>query len=133
MIDYINHRLVCWSEWATRRDDGGLGWQREAPYVREFIGHTRGGNVEEINEAAMEIESSVLALRRARPELASVVMEFYRKTGSATYKAKMLHICRDTMYARLHQAHVWIMGWLQDQEVARHEQATSKKYLRVAA
>ena len=133
MIDYINHRLVCWSEWAIRRDTFGLGWPREAPYVREFLGHNRGGNVEEINEQAMEIESSVLALKRARPELAAVVMEFYRKTGSAAYKAKMLHICRDTMYARLHQAHVWIMGWLQDQEVLQHEQATKAKYLRIAA
>ena len=133
MIDYINHRLVCWSEWATRRDDGGLGWQREAPYIREYISHQRGGSVEEINEQAMEIESSVLAMKRARPDLAGVVMEFYRKTGSAEYKAKMLHICRDTLYSRLHQAHVWIMGWLQDQEVLRHERAQNAKFLRVAA
>jgi len=45
----------------------------------------------------------------------------------------MLRVCKVTMYARLHQAHVWIMGWLQDQEVLRHEHATKAKYLRAAA
>lgn len=132
MIDYINHRLVCWAEWATRRDDGGLGWHREAPYTRQVISHSRG-NVDEINEQAMEIEASVLALRTDRHELFDVVMEFYRKTGSAAYKAKMLRVCEKTMYNRLHQAQVWIMGWLQDQEVLRHEHEKKAKYIRAVA
>lgn len=131
MIDYINHRLVCWAEWATRRDDGGLGFPRQSHYTKAFLGHSRG-NIEEINEAAMETETGVLALRGARPDLADVVMEFYRKTGSAEFKARVLGVCRDTMYARLHQAHVWIMNWLQDREVERNERVTAVNQRRVA-
>ena len=132
MIDYINHRLICWSEWAIRRDDGGLGFPRQSHYTKAFISHSRG-NIEEINEAAMEIETSVLALRKARSDLAAVVMEFYRKTGSAEYKARALHICRDTLYARLHQAHIWIMGWLQDKDVEQWDRQRLQKNIRAAA
>ena len=132
MIDYINHRLVCWAEWAIRRDDGGLGFPRQSHYTKAFISHSRG-NIEEINEAAMEIETSVLALRRERGDLADVVMEFYRKTGSAEYKARALGVCKDTMYSRLHQAHIWIMGWMQDREVEQWERSRMKKNLKKVA
>lgn len=131
MIDYINHRLVCWAEWATRRDDHGLGWHREAPYTRQVISHSRG-NVDEINEAALEIEASVLKLRQHRSDLYDVVMEFYRKTGSAEFKAKQLHISRDTLYARLHNSHIWIMGWIQDQESLEHERIVHERRRMVA-
>jgi hypothetical protein len=132
MIDYMNHRLVCWAEWATRRDDGGLGFPRQSHYTKAMLSHGRG-NIEEINEAAMEIETGVLALRKARPELAAVVMEFYRKTGSAEFKARVLGVCRDTMYTRLHQAHIWIMGWLQDRDVEQWERERMQKKFRAAA
>jgi len=131
MIDHMNHRLVCWAEWATRRDDGGLGWPRQSNYTKAVISHTHA-SFEELDEAAMEIETGVLALRRARPDLADVVMEFYRKTGSAEFKARKLGVCRDTMYARLHQAHVWIMNWLQDLEVERHERVAAAGLRKVA-
>lgn len=114
MIDYVNHRLVCWAEWATRRDDGGLGFPRQSHYTKAVLSHSRG-SIEEINEQAMEMERSVLALRQALPVLAAAVMEFYRKTGSAEFKARALGIHRDTLYARIHQAQVWLMEWLQDQ------------------
>ena len=115
MIEYINHRLVIWAEWAIRRDDGGLGWPRQAHYTKAVLSHTRG-NVEEINEQAMEMERAVLALGGAQPVLVKAVMEFYRKGGSVEYKARMLGVCRDTLYTRLHQSHIWLMGWLQDQD-----------------
>ena len=114
MIDYINHRLVCWAEWAIRRDDGGLGFPRQSHYTKAFLSHS-GRNVEEINEEAMEIETGVLLMRRSRDDLYLVVMEFYRRTGSAEYKAKKLHVCKDTMYSHLHQSHIWLMEWLQEQ------------------
>ncbi len=114
MIDYVNHRLVCWAEWAIRRDDGALGFPRQSHYTKAVLSHTRG-NIEEINEQAMEMERAVLALGRARAQLRAAVMEFYRKSGSAEYKARRLGIHRDTLYARIHQAHVWMMEWLQDQ------------------
>lgn len=126
MIDYINHRLVIWAEWAIRRDDGGLGWARQAHYTKAVLTHTRG-NVEEINEQAMEIERAVLALGADRPVLAQAVMEFYRKSGSVEYKARMLGVCRDTLYARLHQSHLWLIGWLQDQA----DEARARVYERV--
>lgn len=132
MIEYMNHRLVCWAEWATRRDDGGLGWPRQAHYIKAVLSHGRG-NIEEINEAAMEIETGVLALRRERDDLFLVVMEFYRKTGSAEYKARALGVHKDTLYARLHAAHIWLMNWVQDQAIEQHDRAARmKKILRAA-
>ncbi len=68
MIDYINHRLVLWAEWATRRDDGGLGYPRQAHYTKAVLTHSRGC-IEEIDEAAMEMERAVQALGHALPML----------------------------------------------------------------
>jgi hypothetical protein len=132
MIDYMNHRLVCWAEWATRRDDGGLGWPRQSHYTKAVLSHGKG-SLEEINEAAMEIETGVLALRREREGLFLVVMEFYRKSGSAEYKAMALGVHKDTMYARLHSSHVWLMNWVQDRAIEQHDRAAAnKKILRAA-
>lgn len=114
MIEYMNHRLVCWAEWAIRRDEGALGFPRQSHYTKAMLGHSRG-NIEEINEQAMEVERAVLALRRTMPILSNAIMEFYRKTGSAEYKARVLGVHRDTLYARIHQAHIWLMEWLQDE------------------
>lgn len=131
MIDYINHRLVCWAEWAARRDDGAIGFPRQSHYTKAFLSHSRG-NIEEINEDAMEMERAYLALKAERVQLSDAVFEFYRKTGSAEHKARHLHVCKDTLYARLHQAHVWMMGWLQDQEIERGVSVRGKKLLAVA-
>jgi len=132
MIDYMNHRLVCWAEWATRRDDGGLGWPRQSHYTKAVLSHSKG-NIEEINEAAMEIETGVLALRRERDDLFLVVMEFYRKTGSAEYKARALGVHKDTLYARLHAAHIWLMNWVQDQAIEQHDRSAAMKNILRAA
>ena len=130
MIEYMNSRLCLWAEWAIRRDDGGIGFPRQSQYTKAVISHNRG-NIEEINESAMEMESGVLALRSALPILFDAVMEFYRKTGSVAFKASHLHIGVATLYNRIHQAHAWLMNWLQDQaEVEREQQ---KKYFRRAA
>lgn len=129
MIDYMNHRLVCWAEWAIRRDDGAMGFPRQSHYTKAVLSHTRG-NVEEINEQAMEMERAVLALGQARAQLRETVMEFYRKSGSVEYKARVLGVHRDTLYARIHQAQIWMMEWLQDQ--ADMERAARVKH-RVAA
>lgn len=126
MIDYINHRLVCWAEWATRRDDGGLGWARQAHYTKAVLSHSRG-NIEELNEEAMEIEAGVLALRSASPAGFEVVMEFYRKTGSAETKARSLRMHKDTMYSKLHATHIWLMNWLQDRAIEQHDKAAAMK------
>ena len=131
MIDYINNRLVSWANWATKRDEG-CGYPRQSHYTK--LVHSHGvGSIEEINEEAMEIETAVLALRNDRQELHAVIMEFYRKTGSAEYKARALHICRDTLYARLHQAHIWIMNWMQDKDAEQWDRQRLQKNLRAAA
>jgi hypothetical protein len=132
MIDYINHRLVCWAEWATRRDAGALGFPRQSAYTRAVLFHSRGVSLEEINEAAMEMERAVLALRACMPVLFESVWEFYRKGGSAECKARHLGVHRDTLYSRIHQAHVWVMNWLQDRASNMREKVSEKKYLQVA-
>jgi hypothetical protein len=37
------------------------------------------------------------------------------------------------MYTRLHQAHIWIMGWLQDRDVEQWERERMQKKFRAAA
>ena len=132
MIDYINTRLVSWAAWAIKRADNGGGYPRQSHYTKLVHSHCIG-NIDEINEAAMEIERGVLELRAARADLYAATMEFYRKTGSVEYKARMLGICRDTLYSRVHGAHVWLMNWMQDQEVERWEKQRRANKFRLAA
>lgn len=132
MIDYINLRLVFWAEWAQRRDSGALGFPRQSAYTRAVLFHHRGVSLEEIHEAAMETERAVLAMRKALPGLYAAVWEFYRRGGSVECKARALGVHRDTLYARVHQSHCWIMNWFQDQHVPSQVD-TMKKYLRAVA
>jgi len=119
MIEYINTQLNHWAQW-VRSGKVRLGYPREAAFMRPL----RGGRPADINDDdAMDIERAVQGLRTLAPEQHRVVELFYLRMPSAggDVIAGLLGCSRDTVYARLHRAHLSIMESLQDQEIQRKE------------
>ncbi len=110
MILHINEKLNVWADWvATGRRVRGLGYPSQVAFMRLTpSSNTLRMPVE--NETAWEIERAVHALDR---QLREVVEQFYLRAGTAETHAKALRICRDTLYVRLHNAHVKIMEAMQ--------------------
>ena len=64
-----------------------------------------------MDEESWEIEQAV---HKLEAKLQQTVFQFYLHAGPAESHAKALRICRDTLYNRLHTAHIRIMEILQD-------------------
>lgn len=113
MIEYINARLNDWSEWvATGRKVEGLGYPSQVSFMR--LTPSSGGNrAPSWNEDAYEVELAVNGLEHPLKEL---IFQFYLHPGTVQSHAKALRICRDTLYVRLHQAHIKVMEYLSDSE-----------------
>lgn len=117
MITYINERLNQWVEWRlSGRHIKGLGYPSCANFYRLAPLPTDRVVVPIPNEACYEIDQAVCWLKKHHSKLFEVVMQFYDHAGTAESHAKALKISRDTLYARLHRAHVLIMEYLQDVE-----------------
>lgn len=112
MLSYINSRLVQWAEWVKRKDDGGLGFPRECSYTR-LQGRGSNGFRPNVDNEAWEIEQAVTALQVESPHLHQVVQLFYLRSMTAQQMADKCGCSRDTLYTRLHHAHVEIMNWMQ--------------------
>lgn len=114
MIPYINTILDQWGLWA-RSGREQLGYPKQSAFMRLAL-PSRGGGVVVCDEEAMRINRAVQSLE---PELRTLVELFYIRMRScdAGSIAKSLHCCRDTVYARLHRAHVRVMEFLQDEEI----------------
>lgn len=114
MILYINTRLLAWSEWVIKgRRVSGLSYPTQVSYAR--LATSGGGrHGAEFDEEAWEIEQAVNALRA---ELKQLVHDFYLRTTTGDMLARKLGCSRDTIYHRLHLAHVEIMGSLNDMAV----------------
>ena len=114
MIEYINSQLNLWYEW-QRSGHTRLGYPRRAAFMAALVG---GGSPPINDDHAMQVERAVHALPA---EQKAVVQLYYVQMRCATAEAiaKELHVSRDTVYARLHRAHVNILDSLQEQEIAR--------------
>ena len=116
MIHYINIQLSLWGQW-SRGGHTRLGYPGKAAFVMQG-----GGGSPPIlaDDLAMDLDRSVRGLP---PDLRRTVELFYLKMRDFPVEsiAKELHVCRDTVYARLHKAHVRVMEDMQDQAV---EEAT---------
>jgi len=110
MIVFINAKLNTWADWvASGRKVVGLGYPSQVPYMRMTPNaHTLRSPIE--NEDAWEMERAV---HRLDGKLRETVEQFYLRAGTADSHARALHCCRDTLYVRLHSAHVAIMDWMQ--------------------
>jgi DNA-directed RNA polymerase specialized sigma24 family protein len=110
MILYINAKLNVWAHWvAGGRKVVGLGYPSQVAFTRLTPSSNSLRSPIE-NEEAWEIERAV---HRLDARLRDVVDRVYLRAGTAETHAKELCICRDTLYSRLHAAHVKIMEWMQ--------------------
>lgn len=110
MILHINEKLNNWAEWVVMgRKVVGLGYPSSSAFTR-LATSTNTWRAPIENEDAWAVEQ---AIHRLDPYLQKTVMQFYLHAGTADTHAKALGIHRDTLYARIHSAHLRIMEWLQ--------------------
>jgi DNA-directed RNA polymerase specialized sigma24 family protein len=110
MILHINAKLNQWADWvATGRKVVGLGYPGQCAFMR-LTPSTSEWRAPIENEEAWSVERAVQHLE---PCLKSAVEQFYLRAGTADTHAKALHCHRDTLYSRIHQAHVRIMEFMQ--------------------
>jgi hypothetical protein len=105
--------LHVWAEWCARgRKITGLGY----PGQSAFMNLTRSGGGRLLNpaidEACWRTEQAIHAVLNA--DLQRTVQEFYLHAGTAATHAKALRCSRETLYLRLHRAHVAIDSFLHD-------------------
>lgn len=119
MIEHIHIQLERWARW-NRVDTGPrLGYPRQAAFAGLMKGGERQSSIQPLlDDDALEIGHAVRALE---PELAAVVDRMYvsMRSCSVDEMAKDLGCCRDTLYTRLHRAHLAIKEALEDGYLAR--------------
>jgi len=112
---YIVNRLCSWARWASRDDDGGIGYPKQCAFTNTMP----YGGVEDytldINESCLEIDLCVKALSIEKPDLYAAIYAHYRR-NDLTVSAKLMHIgcCKQTYYNKIDTAHNLIIGWLND-------------------
>jgi hypothetical protein len=117
VIEYINVRCNQWAEWHRRRVDSGLGFPKECCYTR-LQGRGPDGWQLTIDESAWEIHRAVHSLDDC---LRMAVTVFYLGRGTIEQRARDCRCSFKTLYRRIDQAHVEIMGWLNDESAGvRH-------------
>lgn len=116
MIPYIDTQLNMWAAWRAVGNCIARGYPRCAAFLATAGG--RGGQVDLSDGAAADIDRAVSKLPADQK---AVVMRVYvhMRSYPAESIARDLGCARDTLYARLHRAHVAILESLQDIEIAR--------------
>jgi hypothetical protein len=134
MIEYINKRMIEWSTWCKRRDDGGMGYPSKSNYCSlvQIHGVSGAGPITEA-AAALEVEGIVIAIRKRSPAQYDVAFWFYL-AGSMTVKriAQELACSEVTVYNRLHALHLAVMDGLHDLEIDAQDRAEADRPKRVA-
>lgn len=124
MIEYINNKLNQWGLWAlTGRER--IGYPNKAAFMR-LVPTSGGDRLKMCDEEAMQINRAVQSLD---PQLRAVVDAVYVRMRSCDGEtiAKSLQCCRDTMYSRLHRAHLRVMEAIQEDELQREVRPVSRK------
>lgn len=129
MIEYINKRLIEWSTWCKRRDDGGLGYPSKSNYCSlvQIHGGAGAGPITE-TAAQEEIEMVIVRIRGKSPQQFEVAQWFYL-AGSLTVKriANELRCSEVTVYNRLHALHVAVMDGLHDLEIEAQDRVEAQR------
>jgi len=116
MITYINERLNQWVEWRLKgRRIAGLGYPGCANFYKLAPLPSRAMTPIP-DEACFEIDQAVCWLRKHHKDLYKIILLFNWHNYTATLIAGEFDIHRDTVYSRIHRAHVLIMEYLQDAE-----------------
>jgi len=122
MIEYIHNRLCRWSVWVARGNRvPGLGYPTACGYTR--LTPSGGRPDVDFNDDAWEIDRAVCSMDQ---DAVKFLRMFYLEPGTIAGKAAKAGCHRDTLYARLHQAHVRVMEWLQDHADDRFDMPMQK-------
>lgn len=126
MILYINEKLSQWGLWCLS-GRASLGYPKRSAFMR-LVPSSGSGSVVICDDEAMQLNRAVQKLDR---ELRQVVDLFYIRMRScdACSIARALKCHRDTLYVRLHRAHVVVMESLQDEELLTSSDTFCKKQL----
>lgn len=126
MILYINEKLNQWGLWCVSGRDR-VGYPKRAAFMR-LVPSGGAGNMTICDDDAMQLNRAVQRLDR---ETRQVVDLFYIKMRScdAGSIARVLKCHRDTLYARLHRAHVLVMDAIHDEEILTRSDSFGKKQL----
>lgn len=126
MILYINEKLNQWGLWcASGREQ--VGYPKRAAFMR-LVPSSGASTVTICDDEAMQVNRAV---QRLDGELRQVVDLYYIRMRScdAGSIARSLKCHRDTLYARLHHAHVVVMDAIQDEELLTGSDRFCKKQL----
>lgn len=109
LIDYINGRLNQWGLWCLSGREK-TGFPKQSAFMR--LTPSKGSALAICDDEAMRVNRAVMSLDRT---LRHVVVLYYVKMRSCDGEtiARAMRCSRDTMYVRIHQAHVAVMDWLQ--------------------
>lgn len=126
MILYINQKLDQWGLWCLS-GRAQVGYPKRAAFMR-LVPSEGTSRVTICDDEAMQINRAVQTLNR---ELREVVDLFYIRMRSceAGSIARVLKCHRDTVYTRLHRAHVVVMDALHDEELLTGSDSFGKKQL----
>lgn len=115
MIEYINTQLNRWATWCSTGHTR-LGYPRAAAFMAPMLGGS-GRPPALPDDDGLQIQRAVSALE---PEQRTLVTLYYIKMRNcqALQIAQELRVSRDTLYTRLHRAHLSIMDHLQQEELA---------------
>lgn len=126
MILYINEKLNQWGLWCISGRNPS-GYPKRAAFMR-LVPSSGLGTVTICDEEAMQINRAVQRLDR---DLRLLVDLFYIRMRSceAGAIARELKCHRDTVYVRLHRAHLLVMDALHDEEILTASDSFCKKQL----
>ncbi|HAJ71372.1 MAG TPA: hypothetical protein DCO68_04780, partial [Methylophilaceae bacterium] len=67
MNKHVNDRMVIWSEWVIRKDDGNLGYPKECPYTRRIARSGGMGYQPNFNDDSIEIDRCLAKIKKDHP------------------------------------------------------------------
>lgn len=120
MIHYIDKLLLNWATWSAKREDNGQGYPKKSIYCQ--LVHIRsdqdGHGYLFDDENALEIDGIVAGMKSKKPEWYCVVDWHYRTGADMTRKLKECgYSSKTTFYNKLHQAHLYIMDALHENDI----------------
>jgi hypothetical protein len=126
MILYINDKLNQWGLWCLSGRDR-VGYPKRAAFMR-LVPASSVRSVTICDEEAMQLNRAVQRLDR---DLRLLVDLFYIRMRSCDGGsiARVLKCHRDTVYTRLHRAHLLVMDAIHDDELLTDSDRFCKKQL----
>ncbi len=119
-IEWVRERLENWARWAVQREQGALGFPRQAAFTRLANKGTRSEAVIPIdNIDAALTDEAVTALRWNRSHLYLTLQCIYVQGRDVADTARRLGKAPSTIKAHLEQADAALAIWFRERAEAR--------------